>query len=217
MRAPRLLAAASAAALSLAAVPLLAQATIAVEQLSCMRTGDNQVVHATAANQPAGGSGRLYFKWSDHGDKYWVELQDDGIGRYWTTPPKPESRNTKVEYYAVLLDGAGAEVARSAVYTAKVTGDCKVQLTPQQYGWAQNLTIGETSPKQVHNRVEGFLCDGIVTRVNPENIRRADETCRACAIAWWQRKEILIPLIAAGAGGITTIVVDHPESSPSRP
>ncbi len=218
MSARQILTVASAALLGLAAGRLAAQGpTIAVEQLSCMRTADNQVVHATAAGEPGGGAARLYFRWLDHGDKYWVDLEHDGPGKYWATPPKPESRTTQVEYYGVLLDASGAEVARSAVRTAKVTGDCKVQLTPQQYGNAQNLTVGETSPKQANDRVMGFLCDGIVTRINNQNVPRADDKCRTCVVAWWMRKEILIPLVAAGAGGITTIIVDHPQSSPSRP
>ena len=138
----QILSAAAVATLALAAGaggPLAAQGpTIAVEQLSCMRTADNQVVHAATAGEPGGSSARLYFRWLDpHGDKYWVELEHDGPGKYWATPPKPESHTTQVEYYGVLVDAAGAEVVRSAVRTAKVTSDCKVQLTPQQYGAAQ--------------------------------------------------------------------------------
>jgi hypothetical protein len=214
----RLVLSATAAALALAASSLAAQTpSIKVEQVSCMRTGANQVVHATAAGEPAGGSARLYFRWMEHGDNYWVGLENDGAGRYWGTPPKPESRTSMVEYYGVLVDAGGAEVARSPKLTAKVNGDCKVQLNAQQLGEAANLTIGETSPNQERNKVMGFLCDGIVTRVNPQNVRRADETCRLCVVAWWSRPEILVPLVAATAGGVGVIVGDHPESSPSRP
>jgi hypothetical protein len=227
MRAPSVLAL-SAAALLLAGGSLTAPRAasaqppaITVEQVQCFRTGDNQVVHASTRGEPAGGTQRLYFQWADHPYYYWVDFEHDipgGPSRYWVTPPKPESRNHEVEYYAALLDGAGREVARSPLLKSKVTSDCKIKLNPQQLGAAQNLTIGETSTKQQKNRVNGFLCDGIVTRVNPDNVKRADETCRTCVVAWWQRKELLIPVAgAAGVGSITSIILDRPETSSSRP
>jgi len=203
-----------------AVAPLAAQSpAITVQQVSCFRFADNQVVRATTLGEPGGGgTARLYFQWVDHPYYYWVDFEHDGPGRYWVTPPKPETRNKEIEYYGVLLDGAGRELARSPVLKSKVTSDCQLKLTPQQLGAAQNLTIGETSDKQIHNRVNGFLCDGIVTRVNPEKIKRADETCRTCVVAWWLRKELLIPVVGAAAlGGITSVVVDKPEPSPSRP
>ena len=202
------------------AAPLAAQSpSITVPQVSCFRFADNQVVRATTLGEPGGGAtARLYFQWADHPYYYWVDFEHDGPGRYWVTPPKPENRNKEVEYYGVLLDGAGRQLARTPVLKSKVTSDCQLKLTPQQLGAAQNLTIGETSDKQHNNRVNGFLCDGIVTRVNTENVKRADETCRTCVIAWWERKELLIPVVgAATVGGLTSVILDKPEPSPSRP
>lgn len=206
------------ALLVLAAGTRLAAQSINVEQVSCFKSADNQVVRATTAGEPGGASGRLYFQWSDHPEYYWVDLEHDGPGRFWATPPKPETRNKEVEYYGALLDAAGHEIARSPVRKTKVTSDCQPKLTPQQVGAAQNLVIGETSTKQKDNRVLGFLCDGIVTRVNPENVRRIDDKCRTCVVAWWMRKELLIPVVgAAGIGTVTSIAIDKPEPSPSRP
>jgi hypothetical protein len=75
--------------------------------------------------------------------------------------------------------------------------------------------VGETSPKQQGKKVMAFLCDGIVTRINHAGVRRADEVCRACVAAWWQRKAVLIP----AAAGVGVIITDEPEPepSPSRP
>jgi len=212
---------------------LWAAPSITVQQASCFKVAENQVIYASTLGEPGGATARLYFQWTDHPYFYWVDFEHDlpavvpggagpavpaGSSRYWVTPPKPESRNHEIEYYAVLLDGAGREIARSPSLKTKVTSDCQIKLTPQQYGAAQNLTIGETSTKQPKNRVNGFLCDGIVTRVNPDNVKRADEICRTCVIAWWERKELLIPVLgAAGATGITSVIVDRPEPSPSRP
>jgi len=204
-------------AITLGAAAAEAQ-SISLQPPQCFKFGDNQVVNATTAAEPPGSSSRLYFQWTDHPAYYWVDFERDGPGKYWGIPPKPETRNTQLEYYGVLLDALGREIAHSPKIRTKVTGDCQVKLTPQQYGAAQNLTIGETSSNQPRNRVLGFLCDGIVTRVDTKNVKRADEICRTCVVAWWARKELLIPVVGAGAAaGITTIVVDKPEATTSRP
>jgi len=213
MRARSLLAT---AVLFAASSPVLAQSISLAEQ-SCLPVERNAVVRATAAGAPAGGSARLYFRWKAHGEFYWSAMESDGGGRYWTTPPKPRKQNDMVEEYAALVDDGGREIARSEMRSVPVKSDCRTDLSPKEHGVAENLTIGETAPAQQGKDVLGFLCDGIVTRVNPLGIRRADEACRACVVAWWQKKEILLPL--ATVAGVTTVtIIDHtPEPSPSRP
>ncbi len=198
------------------AQPAAAQPGISVEQVSCLKFGANQVIYASTSAEPPGATPRLYFQWTDHPHYYWTDFEREGQGRYWGIPPKPETRNTQVEYYGSLLDAAGKEIARSTLRKARVTADCKVELTPQQLGAASNLTVGETMADQQKKRVLGFLCDGIVTRVDPKNIKRADEICRSCVVAWWALPEVLVPAGAATAG-IVTAIVDQPEPSPSRP
>ncbi|HEY4594823.1 MAG TPA: hypothetical protein VIJ02_00365, partial [Thermoanaerobaculia bacterium] len=138
-------------------------------------------------------------------------------GRFWATPPKPERRNDHIEYYSALVDPTGKAVARSPMQNVPVTSDCKAQLGPKERGVAENLTVGETSPQQQGKKVLAFLCAGVVTRVNYAGLRRADEVCRACVVAWWQRKAVLIPAIVGT--GITTVIINRPqpEPSPSRP
>jgi hypothetical protein len=207
-------------------VPILAASLTAgaaaqsmkVEPASCFKFGENQAVYASTLAEPPGATERLYFQWTDHPSYYWVDMEREGPGRYWGIPPKPETRNTQIEYYGVMLDAAGREITRTPTIKTKVTSDCQIKLTPQQLGDAQNLVIGETNSKQEKNRVLGFLCDGIVTRVDPQNVKRVDEICRTCVVAWWQQPEFLVPLVGAGAAaGIVTIIVDQPEPSPSRP
>lgn len=200
----------AAGAALLAATAIHAQ-TIEIEQLQCIPTGDNALVKATATNEPAGESPRLYFKWRDHGETYWVELEPAGGGRYWGIFPRPERRNEEVEYYAALVNAAGAEVAKSAVRMAKVNGNCPVRLGEVEEGVAGNLTVGETVAPQQGKGVLGFLCDGIVTRINYQGIRRSDEVCRACVVAWWR-----LPT-ALAAVPITGILIIDDEPSPSRP
>jgi hypothetical protein len=176
---------------------------------------ENGLVRATLSSTAPGLSPRLYLRWRGHEDFYWVNLEPESGGHFWAVPPKPEKRNESVEYYAALVDPTGKVVARSESQLTPVTKDCKVQLGPREQGVAENLMVGETSPQQQGKRVLGFLCDGVVTRVNYAGVRRSDEVCRACVIAWWQRKAVLIPVVA-GIGGV--IITDHPpEPSPSRP
>jgi hypothetical protein len=191
--------------------------TISVERAPCIRVEDNGVVRAAVTGDAPGQSARLYFRWKNDrdGDKafYWVSMEPEPNGRYWATPPKPEKRNTQVEYYGALVDPAGKVVARSATQVTPVTRDCKVQLTPKERGVAENLTVGETSPDQQGRDVLAFLCDGIVTRINYAGIRRADDVCRVCVVAWWKKGAVLPA--AALVGVIVTD--DDPEPSPSRP
>ncbi len=213
MRAHSLLAAAVLAAV---ASPVLAQ-HIMLPEMSCLALERNTAVHTTATGEAPGGTTRLYFRWKGHGDFYWVEMAPEGGGRAWATLPKPRRQNDTVEQYAALLDDAGHEIARSEMRMVQVKADCRTDLTPKERGFAENLTIGETTAPQRGRDVLGFLCDGVVTRVNPAGIRRADDACRACVVAWWQQNEVLLPL--AGLGGVTTISITepNPEPSPSQP
>jgi hypothetical protein len=64
-----------------------------------------------------------------------------------------------------------------------------------------------------------FLCYGVVTRINYEGIRRSDEVCRACVVAWWLYKPVAIPTVGAALIGTGIIITDDPppEPSPARP
>jgi hypothetical protein len=93
-----------------------------------------------------------------------------------------------------------------------VTADCKTQLGPKERGVAENLTVGETAPDQQGKEVFAFLCDGVVTRVNSQGIRRSDDICRACVVAWWPRKSVLLP-----AAAVVGVIVSDDPVSPSRP
>jgi hypothetical protein len=189
--------------------------SVALEKPPCMPTEENGVVRAAGAISGPGQSLRLYFRWEEHEDFYWVAMEAEPNGRFWAIPPKPERRNEQVEMYGAVVDPAGKVVARSEVQKVKVTRDCKVQLSEKERGVAENMTVGETSPKQQGKKVLAFLCDGVVTRVSSAGVRRADEVCRACVIAWWQRQGLLIPATAGVVGIIVTD--DDPEPSPARP
>jgi hypothetical protein len=206
---------------------------VSVEEIRCLPSERNAVIRATAT-VGAGQAARLYFRWdrdderTDKNDKrpkdersrkafYWVSMEPEPGNRFWVIPPKPERRNERVIYYAAVVDMNGVQVARTDEKRVPVRKDCEVSLTLKERGVAQNLTIGETVKEQQGAKVWGFLCDGIVTRVNHENIRRADEECRSCVVAWWRKNTLLLPpIIGTPIVGIITREGD-PEPSPSRP
>jgi hypothetical protein len=199
----------------LAGVTAAEAQSVSVLKPDCLPMEENGVVRATGTTSGPGQSLRLYFRWKEHEDFYWVTMEAEPGGKFWAIPPKPEKRNEHVELYGAVVDPTGKVVARSEPLMAKVTDDCRVQLSDKERGVAENMTIGETSPKQQGKKVLAFLCDGVVTRINSAGVRRADEVCRACVIAWWQRKGVIVPATA----GIVGIVVtdDDPEPSPARP
>ncbi len=189
--------------------------SVSVEKPSCIPMENNGLVRATASGVGPGQTLRLYFRWKGHEDFYWVEMEPEPNGRFWATPPRPERRNEQVEIYSAIVDSAGKVVARSETLVSQVTDDCRVPLGEKERGVAANLTIGETSPKQQGEKVMAFLCYGVVTRVNYQGIRRSDEVCRACVIAFWQRKPVALIPPLMGTGIIVT--TDDPEPSPARP
>lgn len=208
-------------ALAALSVPVHAQApaqgaapAIAVQDVECIPNNDNGVVRATVRPEVGGAQVRLYFRWEEHGPFYYVVMEAAGDGVYWATPPKPTDENHQVEVYATQVNPAGEEVGPpSAVMRIPVTRDCDVRLTSHERGMAQNLAVGETDPGQFDRDVWGFLCDGIISRIDPEGVLRADGICRRCIVAWWDKPEGLVPA-AVLLGGGTMIAV---EASPSRP
>lgn len=195
-----------------------AQTTATAEQIECLAPGENGVIEGTVQGGSMGAEPRLYFRWDENGPFYWVEMQTAGGSAYWSVPPKPEQRNERIEYYIDVMDSSDRSIGRSETLTAPVHDDCDLSLTREQEGVAENMIVGETAPEQEGEDVMGFLCDGIVARVNYQGIRRADEVCRVCVIAWWKRPGVVVPA-AVGVVGAGFVLDDQSddEASPSRP
>jgi hypothetical protein len=189
--------------------------SISVDDVKCVPVEDNSVFNARVQPEVGGAAPRLYFRWREHGTFYWVPMNPAGAGRYWAVLPKPEKTTENVERYVSVVDGGGRELARSASATIPVDRDCKVSLDAKQKGQAENLVVGETALPQKGRDVLGFLCDGIVSRIDANGILRADDACRTCVVAWWKRYPILAVPAATGVGII--IHKKPPEPSPSRP
>ena len=142
----------------------------------------------------------------------WMEALDDAALQQWLETLE----NEPTEYFATVHDMEGNRIARSDMKVAEVRSSCDIELTEQQIGESENLTVGETAEWAKGEEIFHWLCDGVVTRIDPLRVLRADERCRACVIAWWQKKEVLIPAIVIPP----TIVIstrDDPPVSPSEP
>jgi len=125
-------------------------------------------------------------------------------------------RTEPTEYFVSLVDPSGRELARSHQAVVEVRSDCTAALTPQQSGMAANLTVGETGRWQHGESVFHWECTGVVTRLDPAGVLRADDACRACVIAWWHDAAGAASVL--GAFGVITNIDPHdPEVSPSRP
>ena len=181
------------AGLLLGAATAATAQSIAVEKPSCMPMEDNGLVQghrhlarpraSRRASTSAGGTTRTSTGWP------WRWSPAATTGRRRRSPSCATSRSRSTPPWSTP---PARPVARSESQVVPVTRDCRVQLSPKERGVAENLTVGETSPKQQGKKVLAFLCDGVVTRVNSAGVRRSDEVCRACVVAWWQRKAVLI-------------------------
>jgi hypothetical protein len=199
-----------AAGLLLACAAAQAQ-SISIVEPGCVPRKTNGVVRASIIPDPAvGQSPRLYFRWKGQPAFYWVPMEVEPGSRYWAVLPRAEDRNTEVEYYAAVVDAAGKVLNQSEPRSVKVQSDCRVDLGPKEQGVAENLIIGETASSQYKKRVIGFLCPGVKIRIDPQGVKRADEECGPCGLAW-------LPPALATAGVIGVVVTDRPEASPSRP
>jgi len=147
-------------------------------------------------------------------ERDWLAKLDDADFEAWLE----RQINEPTEYFAAVVDSQGRALAQSKVLAAEVKSpdDCDPVFTPQQAGEKENLTVGETGGWQRDKPVFHWLCDGVVTRYDPFFIKRPDDVCRACVIAWWHKKEFLVPLVTVPPAVIITQFNNDPVS-PSRP
>jgi hypothetical protein len=144
----------------------------------------------------------------------WMSKMSDEDLQHWLEGLE----NEPAEYFVAVFDSFGKPVPGgiSQMRVAPVKRDCNVPLSPVEAGEAANLTVGETAPWEQGEAVMHWLCDGVITRVNDLGVMRADEICRACVVAWFDKRDFLIPV--AGVAGVSTIVItEAPNPSPTLP
>ena len=145
----------------------------------------------------------------------WMNQRDADSFERWLD----QLQNEPAEYFVAVYNNCSSLVAKSAVAVTEVRKDCRVALSPQQTGLANNLTIGETNNWQPGEDPFHWQCDGVVTRIDSRCVRRADERCRACVVAWWGKPWVPAAATATGVAALTLISINDnpPEASPTRP
>ena len=138
-------------------------------------------------------------------DRDWMEDHD----RDWLEDWLEERDQEAAEYYVAVYDAGGELLGRTPTRLVEVwpPDRCHEPLTPVQAGWAENLTVGETTDVQARRCLFHWLCDGVVTRLGWEGILRPDECCRACVVAGF------LPQAAAGVVLPGIISIQRPSSS----
>ncbi|MBI4915373.1 MAG: hypothetical protein HY825_05945 [Acidobacteria bacterium] len=188
---------------------------------TCMPEEGNSVVTATLVPEHGWATVRTYFRELGSNDWYWVEARNESRGAYWGVLPRPEDETTAVEMQIVAKDADGKET-KTPIQKVSVTSSCKPVFTPPQAHLAQNLVVGETIIGQRDKEILGFICPGVISRVDYTGELKPDEYCRKAGIllaASAQNKAALIPLLVLGGGGGVIAIVDDddPPASPSRP
>ncbi|MCG8455680.1 MAG: hypothetical protein MI919_05315 [Holophagales bacterium] len=143
----------------------------------------------------------------------WLAEMDDATFQRWLE----QLENEPTEYFTSIYDWRGQRLAKSPTRVAEVRDNCRVELSEAQLGEAQNLTVGETAYWQRGEELFHWLCDGIVSRIDPTNVKRGDGICRACVVAWWKRPAVLIPAASAVGVGAAISLIDDDDPAPISP
>ncbi len=181
---------------------------IAFTPPSCIPADGNALVEATITPSEGWSSVRAYFMRDGRTELYFVEMRPAGNDRFWAVLPKPDDKTPAVSLRVAVRDGEGRET-RTPPSVVPVVRGCPVRLTDEQRAVARNLIVGETLANQVGGGVLGFLCEGIVLRMNYRGELRPEDCCceTAALLLAKQGRSPLLPLvILGGIGGGTTIV-----------
>jgi hypothetical protein len=188
----------------------------------CLPAEGNGVISLQVKPENGWSSVRLYFRKVGSPFFYFLEMRSAGSGVYWAVLPRPDDTTTAVEVRLSVKDADGNETT-TAVQKIPVTTSCDTVLTLEQSRYAQNLVVGETMENQAGLVLTGFLCDGVISRIDSRGMLKPDESCRRvlmidAATAEQQNKQGLLPIILLAGGGATIIrPAEPPEASKPRP
>ncbi len=190
---------------------------------SCVPARANSVVAVTVQPPSGWSSVRVYFREAGSNDFYYLEMRAGQDGRYWAALPRPVEHATAVDLQVAVKDAEGKET-RGPMQRVAVTAGCNIVLTPEEASFAQNLVVGETAPAQKNSAILGFLCVGVISRIDSTGVLSSDEYCRKALLAEAAgaegKRKVLVPLLVVGGAGGAIAVVRHNEkheASPSHP
>lgn len=191
---------------------------------TCVAPGLSSVVSVALQPETGWSEVRAYFRAAGTPDYYYVVLRNEGSGQYWATLPLPQTDTSAVELYVSAVDAEGVAHDGEPV-TVQTAPVCTAALTPAQTSYSQNLVVGETAASQSGQRVAGFLCDGIVSRIIPTGEVRTDAVCRGEALAKAaegageasDKQGILVPVAVIGAMGAGVVILSDRDEQPVSP
>ena len=186
----------------------------------CIPKRANAVISLITYPELTWSSVRTYFRKTGSADFYFVEMRGVGRGSFWAVLPRPEDATAAVDVIFAVKDAEGRET-RTPPMTIPVTTSCSATLTTEQTRYAQNLVVGETAKEQTGLSVLGFLCDGVISRINFAGRLRPDDACRsemiADAMGAGDQGKALAPLVLLGGGATLIRPGDKGEASKPRP
>jgi hypothetical protein len=205
----------------MAVTPVFAQQVVLSTTVpNCIPANGNALVSLAVQPDSGWSSVRVYFREHGQQDWYFLEMRIESPGHFWATLPLPDHNNLMVDIRFVVRDANGVETM-SELQQVPVSTDCTQKLTSEQQAFAHNLVVGETTINQRDKQVYGFLCPGIVSRLQPDGDLRPDAYCRNVLLALLppkQRLLLLLPLALAPGGNGGVIRGGGPsEISPTTP
>jgi hypothetical protein len=183
---------------------------------ACAPMAGNVAVAAVITPPTGLASVRVYFRKGGEKLLYYLEARASEGDRYWAVLPKPEAQTKTVDYSFVSKDGAG-RVTSTPFQTLRVSPECAVACTSAETASATNLVVGETAQEQRGLEVVGFLCDGIISRINVRGDLLPDEQCRRILATGAVGRAVWLPIAAIGAGGSGVVIIRKGEQSQARP
>lgn len=204
-----------------AAVAIAAPPTLSPHVPSCVQRLSNSVIELSVQPETGWSSVRLYFRKTGSQDFYFLEMRSAGKGVYWAALPRPEDATTAVELQLSVKDGEGEE-DRAPMQKVPVVSPCRTVLTKEESTYAQNLVVGETMPSQAGLVVSGFVCEGIISRINASGRLQPDEVCRRVQMAYAiaeqeENRKGLLPVVPVGGGSTIIRQTEKTEASKPRP
>ena len=197
------------------------QLEVNVRELACLPRAEMSVLYATI--DPPAEAVVLYafFRQEELEDYYYKTMHRESPDTFWAILPRPEHDNPSVEYYVTAEDLAGNVLGQSYLHVSPVLpeDECPVVFTPDQEEVRNRLRVGETTEEQEGETVWGFMCPGIIERIDVEGEVRRDEICDPL-IAWWTKREFLLGAGITGLGISGVIIIDDrdpEEVSPFAP
>jgi hypothetical protein len=132
---------------------------------------------------PAGRAVRVYFHSQNARTEHYIEMRRDASGRYSAVLPKPNADSRYVDYRIATMDERGQLTTREQRRLA-VGADCSASNLPTaaETKKVEHLVIGTDVEGPI--MPVGFLCDGIIGRIDPAGQLQSYDACSEQALSF---------------------------------